>query len=182
MCFALSASAKARRTRRRAEDGFGLIELLLAMVILNVGLLAIIASFQAGIFTLSRASKVTTASVLADQQMELYRAIPYESIRLASATVPAGAPYTTDTAYTCGDCTPLLTSPACSGPPYPNECNASRTAPGADGRSYRVDTYISHTTPSGGRPVKRVIVVVRDALDLSRVYVRQASSFDEATG
>jgi type II secretory pathway pseudopilin PulG len=182
MCSASSPLGDALRRLRAGQDGFGLIELLIAMVILNVGLLAIIASFQAGILTLSRASKVTTAAVLGDQQMELYRAIPYASIRLASATIPASAPYTTDTAYTCSDCTPLLTTPACSGPPYPNECNASRTAPGADGRNYRVDTYISHTTPSGGRPVKRVIVVVRDAADVSRVYARQASSFDEATG
>jgi type II secretory pathway pseudopilin PulG len=182
MCSAFSALANAARTSRRAEEGFGLIELLIAMVILNVGLLAIIASFQAGILTLSRAGKITTAAVLGDQQMELYRGISYASIRLAPATIPAGAPYTTDTAYTCSDCTPLLTSPACSGPPYPNECNASRTAPGADGRSYRLDTYISQTTPAGGRPVKRVIVVVRDAADPSRVYARQASSFDAATG
>jgi prepilin-type N-terminal cleavage/methylation domain-containing protein len=64
-----------RKRLRVDQDGFGLIELLIAMVILNVGLLAIIASFQAGIISLSRASRVTTAAVLADQQMELYRAI-----------------------------------------------------------------------------------------------------------
>jgi Tfp pilus assembly protein PilV len=166
------------REKARGADGFGLIELLIAMVILNIGLLAIIASFQAGIVTLSRASKTTTAAVLGDQQMELYRAITYNSIRLAPATIPASAPYTTDTAYNATQ----ITTPACSGPPYPDECNASRTVTGADGRSYRVDTYIVETTPSGGRPVKQVTVVVRDASELSRVYARQASSFDQATG
>ena len=50
-----------------------MIELLLAMVILNIGLLAVIAAFNSGIVTLQRASRVTTASVLADQQMERYR-------------------------------------------------------------------------------------------------------------
>jgi type II secretory pathway pseudopilin PulG len=164
------------------QGGFGLIELLIAMVILNIGLLAIIASFQAGIITLSRASKITTASVLGDQQMELYRSINYDSIRLASATIPAGAPYTIDPAYLCGGCTPLITTPACAGPPYPDECNASRTTTGADGKSYRVDTYISQMTPSGGRPVKQVTIVVRDGGDVNRVYVRQATSFDQATG
>jgi type II secretory pathway pseudopilin PulG len=170
-----------RKRLRADQGGFGLIELLIAMVILNVGLLAIVASFQAGIVTLSRASRVTTAAVLGDQQMELYRGINYDSIRLASGTIPSSAPYTTDAAYTCSDCTPLLTSPVCPGPSYPDECNASRTATGADGKSYRIDTYISQTTPTGGRPVKRVIIVVRDAVDL-RVYARQASSFDQATG
>ena len=159
------------------QEGFGLIELLIAMVILNIGLLAIIASFQAGIITLSRASKVTTAAVLGDQQMELYRSINYDSIRLASATIPTVAPYTTDPAYSATQ----ITSPTCPGPSYPDECNASRTVTGADGKSYRVDTYIIQTTPTGGRPVKQVTIVVRDG-DLSRVYVRQATSFDQATG
>lgn len=159
------------------QGGFGLIELLIAMVILNIGLLAIIASFQAGIITLARASKITTAAVLGDQQMELYRSINYDSIRLASATIPTVAPYTTDPAYSATQ----ITSPTCPGPSYPDECNASRTVTGADGKSYRVDTYIIQTTPTGGRPVKQVTIVVRDG-DLSRVYVRQATSFDQATG
>jgi prepilin-type N-terminal cleavage/methylation domain-containing protein len=164
------------------QQGFGLIELLIAMVILNVGILAIVASFNAGIITLNRASKITTASVLGDQQMELYRAIKYDSIRLASATIPATAPYTTDTAYTCGGCTPLITTPTCTGSPVPDECNASRTATGADGKSYRIDTYISLVTPTGGRPVKQVTIVVRDGTEVTKVYARQASSFDQATG
>jgi len=79
------------RKRLLADQGFGLIELLIAMIILNVGILAIVASFNAGIITLNRASRVTTAAVLADQQMELYRGITYGSIRLGSATIPSSA-------------------------------------------------------------------------------------------
>ena len=166
-----------RKRLRVDQEGFGLIELLIAMVILNVGLLAIIASFQAGIISLSRASRVTTAAVVADQQMELYRAITYDSIRLASATIPSTAPYTTDSAYNVSQITGT-----CSGPPFPDECNASRTVTGADNKGYRLDTYIIQTAPAGGRPVKQVTIVVRDELNLSKVYVRQASSFDQSTG
>jgi Tfp pilus assembly protein PilV len=166
-----------RKRLRVDQEGFGLIELLIAMVILNIGLLAIIASFQAGIITLARASKVTTASVLGDQQMELYRALNYASIRLAPSTIPNTPPYTSDTAYSATQITGT-----CSGPPYPDECNASRTATGADGKSYRVDTYIVEMTPTGGRPVKQVTIVVRDGTNLSNVYARQATSFDQATG
>jgi len=169
--------AESRKTFSESEEGFGLIELLIAMVILNIGLLAIIASFQAGIITLSRASKVTTASVLGDQQMELYRALNYASIRLAPATIPNTPPYTSDAAYSATQITG-----ACSGPPYPEECNASRMATGADGKSYRVDTYIVETTPMGGRPLKQVTIVVRDGTNLSSIYARQATSFDQATG
>ena len=169
---------RALRERLRADHGFGLIELLIAMVVLNIGLLAVVASFQAGIISLSRASRVTTASVVADQQMELYRSIKYDSIRLASATIPAAAPYTSDAAYSATQ----ITTPACSGPPYPDECNASRTATGPDNRSYQVDTYIVQTTPTGGRALKQVTIVVRDANNLSRAYVRQAATFDQSTG
>jgi Tfp pilus assembly protein PilV len=164
--------------RLRADQGFGLIELLMAMVILNIGILAIVASFNAGIITLNRASRITTAAVLADQQMELYRAIQYDSIRLASTTIPATAPYTTDPAYSATQ----ITTPTCVGPSYPDECTATRQATGADGKLYRVNTYIVQTTPTGGRSVKLVTVVVRDDADQARVFVRQASSFDQSTG
>jgi Tfp pilus assembly protein PilV len=163
--------------RLRADQGFGLIELLMAMVILNIGILAIVASFNAGIITLNRASRITTAAVLADQQMELYRAITYDSIRLAPATIPGTAPYTTDPAYNATQ----ITTPTCAGP-YPNECNATRQATGADGKLYRVNTYIVETTPVNGRAMKLVTIVVRDDADQARVFVRQASSFDQSTG
>lgn len=171
------------RKRLRADQGFGLIELLIAMIILNVGILAIVASFNAGIVTLNRASRVTTAAVMADQHMELYRAITYDSIRLASATIPGTAPYTTDPAYTCSGCSTQIVSPSCGGgPSYADECNASRQMTGADNKLYRMNTYIVQDLPTGGRPVKRVTIVVRDEANQSRVYVRQASSFDLSTG
>jgi Tfp pilus assembly protein PilV len=167
-----------RKRLRTDQDGFGLIELLIAMVILNVGLLAIIASFQAGVITLGRASRVTTAALIADQQMELYRAITWDSIRLASSSIPGTAPYTTDSAYSGSQ----VTTPACSGSPLPNECNASRTVTGADNKSYRLDVYIVNVTPTNGRLVKQVTLVVRDGTNTSRIYVRQGSRFDQSTG
>ena len=46
---------------RKSEAGFGLIELLMSMTMLNVGILALIAAFQSGAFALQRASKLSTA-------------------------------------------------------------------------------------------------------------------------
>ena len=168
------------RVRLRNEGGFGLIELLLAMMMLNIGLLAVVAAFNSGIVTLQRASRVTTASVLADQQMERFREITYANIRLdstAATTADADTTYRNDTARSYP--TAMVTD-TCAG--VPNECNPSRVATGADRRQYRIDTYILQQTPTGGRPVKVVTVVVRDASVLTRTYVRQASTFDQSTG
>jgi type II secretory pathway pseudopilin PulG len=163
------------RTLLRREGGFGLVELLMALTLLNIGLLAVVASFTSGMAALNRASRVTTASVLADGQIELYRALRYDSIRLDTASIPTTAPYTTDTAYSASQVTG-----SCPGPP--DECNPSREVTGADRKPYRVDTYIVTTTPTGGRDLKKVTVVVRDASNLSTVFARQITTFDQSTG
>jgi type II secretory pathway pseudopilin PulG len=159
----------------RREGGFGLIELLMAMTMLNIGLLAVVAAFSSGIVSINRAGRITTAAVLADGQMELYRALTYAAIRLEPSSIPGGAPYTTDTAYSASQVTA-----SCAGPP--DECNASRKATGADGKDYRIDTYIVNTTPTGGRTIKKVTVVVRDWNNLTLTFARQVSNFDPSTG
>jgi hypothetical protein len=54
---------------------------------------------------------------------------------------------------------------------------------GADRKNYRVDTYITTSTPTGGRALKVVTVVVRDGGNLSaRPLYRAGSTFDQSTG
>src|SRR5688572_20232844 len=123
------------RTRvLREERGFGLIELLIALTLLNVGILALVAAFNSGALALQRASKTSTASVLADKQMELYRSILYDDIGLDStelATDDDDATYIGDTAYSAS-----LVTRTCAGNPKPDECDPSRTVTGPDNRSY----------------------------------------------
>ena len=69
------------------SEGFGLIELLISMLMLNIGILAIVAAFNSGALALKRAGEISTASVLADKQMELYRALKYTEIALVSTAV-----------------------------------------------------------------------------------------------
>jgi Tfp pilus assembly protein PilE len=174
------------RVRPRSEDGFGLVELLMAMVILNVGILAIVAAFNSGMLALNRASRISTASALADAQMELYRALTYSSIALDSTALGSvDSTYTCDSALggSCPNSTSGEVTTTCSGSPLPNQCNPSRTVTGADRKSYRVDSYITTTTPFGGRSVKLVTVVVRNTNALSaRPLARIASTFDQSTG
>jgi type II secretory pathway pseudopilin PulG len=166
--------------RLRSEGGFGLVELLLAMLMLNIGLLAVVAAFSSGIVSLNRASRITTASVIADQQMELYRAVTHAQICLESNAVNNS----TDQKYrddpTIGGNIALLITAGCT--PLNNEHNPSREVIGADRKRYRLDTYIVQVTPTGGRPVKKVVLVVRDWTNLAVTYARQASTFDQSTG
>jgi type II secretory pathway pseudopilin PulG len=172
------------RVRLRSDDGFGLIELLMAIVILNIGILAIVAAFNSGIFALNRASRIATAGALADSQLELYRAIKYSAIGLdATALGLVDNTYKCDSALgaSCPNSTGGETTLSCAG--LPNECNPSRSVTGADHKKYRVDTYIVTTTPVNGRSLKSVTVVVRDGGALSaRPFTRVTSTFDTSTG
>jgi type II secretory pathway pseudopilin PulG len=62
----------------------------------------------------------------------------------------------------------------------------TKTTAGADGRSYRVDTYITwkqiSSASTTGRLLKLVTVVVRDSTSPYRRWARLTSSFDESTG
>jgi len=165
------------RQRLRAEAGFGLVELMISLVVLNVGILAIVAGFNAGALSLLRATETSTASTLADKQMELYRAITYPAISLNTTGVDGT--YTGDVAYPGTRVTGVCTSPVA------NSCVPTRTVTAAqspDGRPYRIDTFIIRYTPTAnGREIKRVTVVVRRPSPL-QVLARLNSNFDQSTG
>jgi Tfp pilus assembly protein PilV len=180
------------RARVRSEDGFGLIELLMAIVLLNIGILAIVAAFQAGAVSLRRASHISTASALADQQMEGYRALVYAQIGFDSGqlgaldnrykcdtVLGASCPNTVTTCSTgsCADGTvPVL---ACGAA---NTCLPTRNVSGAnspDAYPYRIDSYILYKSQAGGRQLKQITVVVRDGRTTTKTLARLTSTFDQ---
>jgi Tfp pilus assembly protein PilV len=141
--------------RARGEEGFALVEMLIAIVVINIGLLAILLSLTSGMTTLRRSAETSTASAVADRQLERYRAVAFASIYLDTTLLAAtDSTYSSDSAYSVSQvnqtCSPLVAA-----------CTPSQTVTGPDGRSYRVDTYIVSVTPSGGTAVKQVTVVVR---------------------
>jgi prepilin-type N-terminal cleavage/methylation domain-containing protein len=170
---------------RRDEAGFGLIELVIAMVILSIGILAIASAFTAGAIAIRRAGKTGTATAIANAQLERYRALHYCAIYLAPGTVPAvGSSYWTGfsgtlvTSSTCSSETPVAASTA------RQDLTAGQTP---DGHRYRVDTYIVQETPVSvpaafSQQVKRVTVLVRDWNNLTGRGVRQESTFHLSTG
>jgi Tfp pilus assembly protein PilV len=172
-----------RRHLLRGQQGIGLVELLAAMTVLAVGILAIFAMFESGIRHLSRASTITTAGALADKEMESYRAIKYASIGLPEtlvAPLASDAVYSGDTAWqsSSGNRVGLV---ACGTYPCSSDVPV-QTLTGADGKSYLVHTYITWQTVGTGRLVKLVTVVVRDSADPTKVWARAASAFDRSTG
>jgi type II secretory pathway pseudopilin PulG len=181
-----------RRTSN--EAGFGLIELLIAMVMLNVGILALVAAFSSGTLALGRASKVSNAAALAEMQMERFRGIKYTAIVQDTTewnSAVADATWTADTAYQTNMKAPIpapkalvptVTGGTCAGAPAPISCDPSRTVSGADGRSYRVDTYLYYDTPASAQQLKVITVVVRDPNQAARSLARLTSTFDSTTG
>ena len=76
--------------RAAEEEGFGLIELLFAMVMLNIGILALVASFQSGAIALARSSSVSNGAAVADKVMEVYRGVKNCAIYLTAPTGGGG--------------------------------------------------------------------------------------------
>ena len=175
--------------RLRAEEGFGLIELLVSMMMLNIGILAIVAAFNSGAIALKNAGEVSTASVVGDKQMELYRALKYTEIALDTTAVGTA---NADTTYQCDRANKINSAGSCGGANQQTQmlttcgvmtpqCNPRQTVSGPDQRSYRVDTYVVSQTPPTGRTVKLVTIVVRRSSDL-RELARVSSSFDQSSG
>jgi prepilin-type N-terminal cleavage/methylation domain-containing protein len=124
----------------RAEQGIGLIELLIALTILAVGVSATTAVSASSLINLQHASKEGTAITLADRQLESYRAMPFACLPTTSSwSIPSG----------------------CATPSgFPNPYSASQTTTSADSpdhRLYTVTTALS--TPSTG--TLQVTVTVR---------------------
>lgn len=238
-----------------------MVELLAAITVLAVGLMAVYAMYQTGLMQIRRASTITTAAALGDTEMEKYRAIKYESLGLDNTDVDAAdATYASDSAYradtspsttlTAGmtvDQTSITVASASGFPtvaPYLVQIDSelvlvnagagtttwtvkrgqngttaathaaaatvtqkqrahvvgcgtqpctdmvpTKTVAGADGKNYRVDTYVTWKTITNsaspafsGRLLKLITIVIRDSAAPHRTWARVSSSFDESTG
>jgi len=178
--------------RAREESGFGLLELLMAMLMLNVGILAIVAAFSSGNAALARASRVSTATALADKQMEIYRGADYDNIEFTTAewnSALGDSVYTGDTVYQQNMASPQApkalvgTVTTCPTAVAAQACDPSFIVTGADHRNYRVDTYLYFDTPTSfGNQLKTITVVVRDGDVTSKTYARDTSTFDPSVG
>lgn len=161
--------------RLREEQGMGMIELIAAMMVITIALLALMASYDQAFFSLHSAARKTAAASLAESQLELYGALPYASIGLSSTLVATAkasdAYYSTDEA---------ALTPAGTTEVYYTSCTTSiaqckpvqTSVTGSDGKHYRVETFVRDisqsltcqgVTGSCGTVTERdVTVIVRD--------------------
>jgi Tfp pilus assembly protein PilV len=92
----------------REESGLGLIELLISLLVLNLGIFATMGAFTSGAVAIRNASRVSTASALADKNIEAFRDMSYSSSGFAVGTTTAnqtgadGLTYSVTTAITSG--------------------------------------------------------------------------------
>jgi type II secretory pathway pseudopilin PulG len=87
-----------RRSSR--EGGFGMVELLIAISVLSIGILAVFTLMNSGMVQIQRAAAVSTAAALAEGRMENFRAVKFTAIGLADTEVAAAdATYAADAAY-----------------------------------------------------------------------------------
>jgi Tfp pilus assembly protein PilV len=181
-------TALRRKPLVRSEEAQSLVELLIAMLVLTVGILALVAAYSSGYTALRRATRVSSATLVADSQMERFRALQYTAIKLnttCGASCTEDATFTGDSAYSsAAQVTGCTTTDS--------TCLPTQTKTGPDGKSYRLDTYIEYACVSGTfasatscgsgnpYPVKRVTLVVRSSS--LTAAVREQSTFTAFPG
>jgi Tfp pilus assembly protein PilE len=171
------------RARLRDSEGFMLLELLAAVVILSVAILALMAGYDSAFVSLHAAAQKSSAATLADRQLELYSALSYASIGLDTTTLSsvkaANATYTSDEAGLGNASTATDHTFACGSA---TQCLPVQTLTGSDTKSYSVETFI-RDVPSlsySGRSERVVTIIVRDPSTTGSPNVAQMSSTFDA--
>jgi len=143
--------------RLRSDAGFGLIELLVAMVVTNIAVMALVAALSSSHVALVRASRISTAAAVASAQLETYRAGTYDEIVVTA------------------DPAPEVDTPGADGRLYKVSTTVIETCP--DGA---LPTGSPLSCAGGGRPLKKVTVTVKEPTN-SNVLVRESSAYDRLT-
>jgi Tfp pilus assembly protein PilV len=152
------------------EQGMGLVELVVAMFILTVALLALAAGWETAAISVHKASNKTVAVKLASTQIELYQSLKVSSIGLDQTTLTNvkssgsgsyDATYVSDAAglSPAGTDHTIL---ACGSTP---QCLPIQDVTGPENHPYRIETFIrdvANTGAAGTWNERFVTVIVRD--------------------
>jgi Tfp pilus assembly protein PilV len=152
------------RANPRSESGFLTIELMAAVLIITVSLLALMAAYDQSFFSIHSSAKTSAAGQLAENQLELYASLPYSSIGLDSTTLTTKKStdpnYSSDESALPGTGSDVIITGCGSSA----QCSPVQTLTGSDGKSYKLETFIRALTNNSASTwtEKVVTVVVRD--------------------
>ncbi len=180
------------------ESGFSVVELLAAMLILSIAVLALVSVFAAAALSLHRSAQRGTAVTLAEKQMEIYRTVTFVGIRIDGSLIPTSSTDPYVLGHSADPNIPPSTGQAlagqngdtsCPDASFPAACIPEQTVTGPDSRSYTIDTYVNYVnndatlsiaTPAAGLTLKRVTVVVRDPGNNNVVLAQDSSAFQSS--
>lgn len=147
--------------RLRNEDGFLLIELIAATVIISIAILALMGAWDASFNSLRSGAKTSSAGLIAENQLELYASLQYSAIGLDATTLASvqssDSTYASDEASLPGGGTDVTISGCGSSP----QCEPVQTVTGGDGKSYELETFIRLLpNPNGTNWNEKVVTVI----------------------
>jgi type II secretory pathway pseudopilin PulG len=180
------------RKRLKGEAGQGLIELLAAMTVLSIALMALMAGYDTAFLSLHSSAQKSVASTLANQQIELYNALSYSKIGLDATTLTGiqtpgtfyDATYVADEATldnTANDADVTIANCGSTA-----NCLPVQTLTGTDGRHYRLETFVRDITNTSVSNIswttREVTVIVRDPSTTgSPEILRLTTAFDRGS-
>lgn len=170
------------RKRLRSSDGFMLVELLVASVVLSLAVLALMAVYDSAAISIHKAAQKTASATLAQNQLELISALSYTNVGLDATHLTAAKANSTyaadESSLTPSGGSDVTLASSCS----LTQCLPIQTLTGNDHRSYTVETFIRDVNSLGysGRPERLVTVIVRDAgATGTPIVAQQSSAYDE---
>jgi type II secretory pathway pseudopilin PulG len=179
-----NADERPMPVRGSDQDGFLLVELVVATIVLSIALLALMAGYDSAFVSIRKASQKSAAAALANAQLELYASLPYAQIGLDQATTDDVGDSTSPDYDSLYATNALLAgdSGVLNGVPYHDpdgvvnevtisgcgtaaSCLPIQTLAGSDGHSYRVETFVRDVTEQTSNiswATRNVWVIVRD--------------------
>jgi hypothetical protein len=174
------------------------------MAILSIALMALMAGYDSAFISLHKSNQKATAATLANQQLELYRALPYTSIGLDKTTTD-NVGDSNNAAYDATYATdPLLDGDTVPDPSDPSQtiqepsgtvndveiagCGATanclpiQIVTGPDNKSYRIETFIRDRPNNTAItwPERVITVIIQDASTTNLVELdRVETAFDQ---
>jgi len=171
----------------RDEGGMGLVELLVAMFVLSVALLALAAGYESAAISVHNANNKTVAAKLAASQIELYQSLKVSSIGLDQTTltnVQTSGSGSYDATYVSDEAalTPTGTDRTILGCGTTPQCLPIQDVTGPENHPYRIETFIRDVTNTGATGTWKerfVTVIVRDRrVSGNPLLFSETSAFD----